>query len=261
LQENDKLQIKISIVTVCFNSEDTIRDTIESVLSQDYEHIEYIIVDGGSNDDTLKILEKNRQSIDRLIVEDDDGIYDAMNKGIQVATGDFIGILNSDDIFADTTTISSVARLLTKRTEVDGIYGDLIYVKRNDLSVSTRFYSSVGFRKWKLRYGMTLPHPTLYLKKELFEQHGYYKLNYRVAADFEFIARLMVNGVLLIRNPEVMVYMREGGVSSNGLFWRVHQNFEIVRACRENNIYSNILFLSLKLPIKLLSYINYRKIK
>lgn len=246
--------MKISIITVCYNSESTIRDTIESVLAQDYQNIEYIIVDGESSDKTQDIIRGYNDRIDTIISEPDKGIYDAMNKGVKASSGEYVGILNSDDIFSHSHVISDLVRLLSDK-KVDAVYGDLVLVERNDTSKVVRSYSSKNFRKWKIRFGLMLPHPTFYVKRSLFEKFGFYKLNYRVSADFELITRFLCNGITYIRNPDVMVKMRQGGISSNGFWWRVHQNFEIIRACKENGIYTNIFFIALKLPVKLLSYI------
>ena len=248
--------MKVSIITVCFNSVETIRDTIESVLAQEYEKIEYIVVDGVSRDGTLEILQEYESRIDHLIVENDSGIYDAMNKGIRIATGDVVGIINSDDVLAGPDTVTSIVSILNSNPDCDGCYGDLQYVKRDNIRSISRHYSSKGFSQGKIRFGLMLPHPTLYVRREAFNSYGYYKLTYRVAADFELITRFLRSGVSLIRNPEIMVFMREGGISSDGFWWRVHQNFEIVRACRENGIYTNIFFLLFKIPVKLFGYIN-----
>ena len=246
--------MKISIVTVCFNSESTVRDTIESVLDQDYSNIEYIIIDGASTDKTIDIINEYSNNIKTIFSEPDKGIYDAMNKGVQISSGDSVGILNSDDIFSHTRVISDIVKII-KDTNVDAVYGDLVVVGRKKTSSIIRNYSSKYFRKWKIRFGLILPHPTFYVKRSLFDKLGFYKINYRVAADFELITRFLTNGITLVRNPDVMVKMRQGGISSNGFWWRVHQNFEIIRACKENGIYTNIFFIALKLPVKLLSYI------
>ncbi len=246
--------MKISIITVCYNSEKTIRDTIDSVLAQDYENVEYIIVDGGSNDSTISIVREYGERINTFISESDKGIYDAMNKGVKASSGEYVGILNSDDIFSHSHVISDLVRLLSNN-KVDAVYGDLVLVDRNDTSKVVRSYSSKNFKKWKIRFGLMLPHPTFYVRRALFDKFGLYKLNYRVSADFELITRFLTKGITLVRNPDVMVKMRQGGISSNGFWWRVHQNFEIIRACKENGIYTNIFFIALKLPVKLLSYI------
>lgn len=244
--------LKISIITVAYNSEATIRDTIESVISQSYSNIEYIIIDGKSKDKTLEIANEYRDKISVLISEQDKGIYDAMNKGIKLATGDVVGIINSDDIFFDVNSVKRIADAFAQG--VDAVYGDLIYVSREDTAKKSRVYSSKIFSKKTIRFGIMLAHPTFYVKKIFFEENGYYKTNYRVAADFELIARFITKGINAFYIPSYLVKMREGGVSSSELYGRVHQNFEIVRACRENGIYTNIFMVMLKLPLKLFSY-------
>lgn len=246
--------LKISIITVCYNSVETIRDTIESVLSQQYPDIEYIIVDGASKDGTLELISEYEGRISKVISESDKGIYDAMNKGVQAATGDFVGILNSDDVFAGSDVIQNLVAHLQNNPSADAVYADLVFVQRKEMDVVTRRYSSSGFSPWKVRFGFMIPHPTFYARRELFEKYGNYKLGYRVSADFELMARFMSKGVKMVRHSAVMVKMREGGISTTGFWWRIHQNLEIVRACRENGIYTNILLVAMKVPFKLASY-------
>lgn len=245
---------KISIITVCFNSEATIRDTIESVVAQQYGNIEYIVIDGGSSDSTNNIIEEYQDSINYFVSEKDEGIYDAMNKGIRAATGDFVGILNSDDVFAAHDSVGKIASAIQHNDSVDAVYGDLVYVDRWNLDKVVRLYSSKFFRPWKMRFGFMLPHPTFYARSDLFNKLGFYKTNYRVAADFELLSRFLQSGVSTVRIEGTLIKMREGGISSTGLWWRVHQNLEIVRACKENGIYTNILLVSMKVPFKLASY-------
>jgi len=246
---------KISIITVCFNSEATIRDTIESVVAQRYGNIEYLVIDGRSSDSTLDIIEEYQDSIDYFVSEKDEGIYDAMNKGILAATGDFVGILNSDDVFAGPDSVGKIASAIQHNDEVEAIYGDLVYVDRWNLERAVRLYSSKFFRPWKMRFGFMLPHPTFYARRELFDKLGFYKTNYRVAADFELLSRFLRNGVNTARVEGTLIKMREGGISSTGLWWRVHQNLEIVKACKGNGIYTNIVLVSMKVPFKLASYL------
>ena len=241
--------MKVSIITVCFNSDKTIEDTLKSVSNQTYKNIEHIVIDGNSSDKTNSIIEKFSDSVSIHVSEPDKGLYDAMNKGIKLATGDIVGILNSDDIFASD---DSVANLVSGFDDsVDGVYSDLVYVKEQNLSKITRLYSSKIFKKNLIRFGIMLPHPTFYVRKSCYEKFGYYKTDYRVAADFELIARFISKNIKLNRINSVTVKMREGGISSSGLAWRVHQNFEIVKACRANNINTNIFLVMLKLPYKL----------
>lgn len=246
--------MKISIITVCYNSEETIRDTIESVLQQTYTDIEYIIVDGGSRDSTLAIVAEYDDKIAKVISEPDQGIYDAMNKGVVNSTGDYVGILNSDDVFASRDAVQSIADYLIANPSCEALYGDLVYVERDDVDKVVRQYSSKSFSPWKLRFGFMVPHPTFYTRRENFEKFGLYKLGYRVSADFELMARFMLGGLRFERLPKVLVKMRQGGISTTGIWWRVHQNMEIVRACKENGLYTNLLMVAMKVPFKLASY-------
>lgn len=245
---------KVSIITVSYNSVDTIQDTIESVLNQKYPNIEYIIVDGNSNDGTMEVVSKYRDKITKVVSEPDNGIYDAMNKGIVLATGDFVGILNSDDVYSDSSVIEDVVGQLVS-TGADCTYADLMFVSRGDLNKRVRFCSSKNFSISKFRWGWMVPHPTFFVKRSCYEKFGLYKMGYRVSADFELLVRFMLRErISSARLPRCIVKMRDGGISTSGLLWRVHQNFEIVRACRENGVYTNIFFVLLKAPWKLLEY-------
>jgi glycosyltransferase involved in cell wall biosynthesis len=242
--------MKVSIITVCYNSSATIEDTIKSVKSQTYKDVEYIIVDGGSTDNTNQIVNKYSDFVDLHISEKDEGLYDAMNKGIQRAKGDVVGILNSDDIFCSKNSLAELMSGFTSE-HVDGVYSDLVYVRTRDTSKVTRLYSSKIFKQSLIKYGLMLPHPTFYVKRSVYRRYGLYKTDYRVAADFEFIARCVSKGIELNRVANITIKMREGGISSSGLMWRVHQNAEIVRACKENGIYTNLAMVALKLPYKI----------
>lgn len=245
--------MKVSLITVTYNSESTIRDTLQSVFGQKNVDVEYIIIDGKSSDNTLSIIEEYRDQISVFVSEKDKGIYDAMNKGISLATGDIVGILNSDDVFYDDYALSKIVAGFDESTE--GVYADLIYVNQYDLAKLSRVYSSKGFKQGLIRYGFMIPHPTFYVRRDLFEQHGNYRLDFKIAADFELMARFMKAGVTLKRIPHYIVRMREGGASSSSFGGRLKQNMEIVNACRINGIYTNPLMISLKIPFKLLSYL------
>lgn len=244
--------MKVSIITVCFNSEATIEDTIQSVASQDYPDIEYIVIDGGSSDATNAIISKHSNVVDIHISEPDRGLYDAMNKGIHMASGDVVGIINSDDFFVSSKSVSELMAGFESE-DIEAVYSDLVYVDQNDTNKVTRLYSSKIFKKSLIKFGIMLPHPTFYAKREVYKAVGDYKLTYRVAADFEFITRCIVQNITLKRVPVIAVKMREGGISSSGLRWRIHQNMEIVRACRENGIKTNLFLVAMKLPYKLLT--------
>lgn len=246
---------KVSIITVCYNSAETIRDTIESVLSQNYPCIEYIIVDGGSSDMTMEIVDEYASRIAKVVSEPDNGIYDAMNKGIRLAAGEIVGILNSDDVYTDTTVISDVVSHFAL-SKSEAVYADLSIVERGNIDKVVRYCGSKNFTVSRLRWGWMVPHPTLFVTKGSYEKFGLYKLDYRVSADFEMVARLFLNkGVSYSRLPRSIVRMRSGGISTTGFWSRFHQNLEIVRACRENGIYTNIFFVLLKVPFKLIEYI------
>lgn len=242
--------LKVSIITVCYNSEKTIEDTIKSVKMQTYSNIEYIVIDGNSTDKTNEIVNKYKDLVSIHVSEPDKGLYDAMNKGISLATGDVVGILNSDDVFASASSLEELINGFNF-SKIDAVFSDLIYVEENNLTKITRLYSSKVFKKSLIRFGIMLPHPTFYVKRNIYTKYGTYKIDYRVAADFELITRFISNDIKINRVNSITVKMREGGISSSGIGWRIHQNFEIVRACKENGIYTNIFLVMLKLPYKL----------
>lgn len=248
--------MKISIITVCYNSSATIRDTIESVLAQTYADIEYIIVDGASTDATLSIITEYRERIAHIISEPDQGLYDAMNKGILAAKGDIIGILNSDDFYENNDVISDIADCFHKNPQSDLIFGDIVFVNPKQLDTVTRHYRSKHFRAWKLRFGWMPPHPATFIRKQAYQAVGLYALNYKISADYEmFVRMLMVNHLQFTQLDQVLVRMRAGGVSSAGIRSNIRLNAEIVKACRSNGIYTNILLVLTKIPFKLLELI------
>lgn len=205
--------MKISLITVCYNSEKTIKDTIESVLKQTYKKYEYIIIDGNSKDKTLDIIktyEKKFNNNLKYISESDKGLYDAMNKGIKSATGDIIGILNSDDILYDENVFQ---KIIDNFEDNDGIYSNLILMNE-DFTKITRNFKSKEVSKKK---GWHPPHPTLYLKKEIYDKYGNYNINYKIAADLDFMYRVINNNVKLKYIDTCFVKMRTGGASTNGL--------------------------------------------
>ncbi|MCF8096136.1 MAG: glycosyltransferase [Desulfobacteraceae bacterium] len=246
---------KVSIITVCYNSANTMRDTIESVLAQDYPHIEYIIVDGGSQDSTIEIVKEYRKQIAAIISEPDNGAYEAMNKGIKEATGDVVGVLNSDDFYVD----NIVVRRLIERMEsagTDCVFADVVYVAPENTGKVVRYYDSSRFHPGRLRYGWMPAHPSLMVKREFFTSYGGYVLDYKIAADFEMIVRLFhVAGATYAYLPRPVIKMRMGGVSTNGMQARWKLNNEIVKACRANGIQTNLPLVLLKTPLKLLELV------
>lgn len=243
--------MKVSIITVCYNSQSTIADTIRSVQAQNYLDIEYIIVDGNSKDSTNDIVKSFGDVVSLHISEKDNGLYDAMNKGIKHATGDVVGILNSDDIYESETVISDVVAQFS--AELDLVFGDLVFVKQDNLSKITRFYSLPHFKPWKLRFGWMPPHPATFIRRECYTKYGLYKEGYKISADYElFVRYLLVQNLSFKHFSKTLIRMRDGGVSTAGLKSSLTLNSEIVKGCRENGIYTNIFFLLLKIPFKLI---------
>lgn len=247
---------KISIITVCYNSESTIRDTIESVISQSYPNIEYIVIDGGSQDSTLNIINEYENKIYKLISEADHGIYDAMNKGISVSTGDIVGILNSDDYFYSDSSVADIATAFELNKKVDLVYGDVVFVNPVNTNKIVRLYSSKNFKPYKLRFGWMPPHPASFITRSSYEKIGIYSLKYKISSDYEFFVRmLLVHKLTYVRINKIIVNMRAGGVSTSGLKNSWLLNSEIVKACKSNGVYTNIFFVLLKLPFKILELI------
>lgn len=247
--------MKLSLITVTYNSVKTLAYTIESVLSQSYSNVEYIIVDGASTDQTVDIIKKYEPRFNgtmKWVSEPDKGLYDAMNKGIRMATGDVVGILNSDDFFTTNDILLQVVNAFEANKEIDAVYGDVHFVNPDNLEKCVRYYSSKVFRRSLMKIGLMPAHPSFYLKKERFEQFGYYKTDYKIAADFEFLLRVIYKGRILTKYMSIdMVAMRTGGASTSGFESRKRIMKEHLRAFRENGIYNNVFFLSLRYPYKI----------
>lgn len=216
--------MKVSIITVVYNAENTIRDCIESVLKQSYKNIEYIIIDGKSTDKTPAIIEEYGMKIAVFLSEKDNGIYDAMNKGIAQATGDVIGILNADDFYSSLSVISKIVEKLNV-TQADGIYGDLIYVDNQNTKQIKRYWKSGRFSKTQFLYGWMPPHPTFFLKRASYKQFGVYRTDLGSAADYELMLRMMYKfNIKMAYLPEIITTMRTGGVSNKTVGNRVKAN-------------------------------------
>ena len=247
---------KISLITVTFNSDKTLRDTINSVLKQTYTNIEYIVVDGLSKDNTMDIVREYEPQFEgrmKWISEKDKGLYDAMNKGVRMATGDVVGILNSDDFFTANDVLEKVAAGFDEQT--DAVYGDLHYVHPDDLQHSVRYYSSKIFKRNLMRMGFIPAHPTFYCRRECFDKFGYYKTDYKIAADFDLLLRFIyVTRIRIKYLPMDMVTMRTGGASTNGLKSRMGGMNEHLRSLRENGVKSNRFILSLRYFYKITEY-------
>lgn len=229
--------MKISIITVCYNSESTIRDTLQSVINQDYADIEYIIIDGLSQDNTLKIIHEYREKITHFVSESDKGIYDAMNKGLLLATGDIIGILNSDDLFYDKEIISSIINIFQENPNIDAVYGNLIYFETENPLKSVRYWKCLPFYEDFFDDGYIIPHPTLFLRKRVYDKVGNYYPYFKLSSDYEFMIRAFkVNEFTPFYLDKVLVKMRMGGESTKSWKNIVKGNVEIYKAWAMNNL-------------------------
>ena len=227
--------MKISVITVCYNSEATIRETVESVLTQTHRDVEYIVVDGGSKDGTLEILSRYVERIQHLTSEPDSGVYDAMNKGLALATGDVVGFLNSDDVYVHSGILSRVAAVMMNPA-IDGCYADLIYVKKNDEGRVVRHWVSRPYAPGLFRRGWMPPHPTFFVRRACYDAFGGFDPQLLISADFELAMRFLhVHGIRTRYVPEDWVRMRTGGLSSS---WRrvLRTNIETYRVCRRHGL-------------------------
>lgn len=230
--------MKISIITITYNSEKTLRDTIESVLSQSYQDIEYIIVDGKSKDGTCDIIRSYGERIATFVSEKDNGLYDALNKGIRLATGDVVGFLHSDDMYASNETVKLLAEAFTK-FNIDSVYGDLVYVDQSDTNKIIRFWRSRKFSRSRALTGWMPPHPTFYVKREIYEKYGGFNTTFRIAADYESILRFLVRfRVSTFYIPLVLIRMRVGGESNKSIKNVIRKSLEDIRAMHTNGLIS-----------------------
>jgi glycosyltransferase involved in cell wall biosynthesis len=244
--------VKVSIITVTYNSEKYLADCIQSVRKQTYGNIEHIIVDGKSTDGTLKIIQKNSKYIANWISETDRGMYDAINKGIKMATGDIIGILNSDDMLATADVIMDIVACFDE-TGIDSIYGDLVYVDPVNPQKVLRYWKGLSYKRSRFNYGWMPAHPTFYIRRQLIEQFGDYENHYYTAADYEFMSRYLYRfNVSAFHLPKMIVKMRMGGVSNGNLFRRLRANRRDYLAMKRNNIpfafFVSILKPLIKIP-------------
>ena len=235
--------MKISLITATYNSAETLRDTLQSVLNQTFKDIDYIIVDGNSKDNTMDIVKEFESLFEgrlRWVSEPDKGIYDAMNKGVKMAQGDVVGILNSDDFFAANDILEKVNAAFTENPAIDGVYADVRYVEWNDTSKTVRMFSGKDFKREKLCWGKMPPHPSFYVKRECYDNFGLYSLNYPICADYDmFVKMIWIGNINTLYINDVFVNMRSGGTSSNGI--KVHRKImrERMRCVREHNMPSN----------------------
>jgi glycosyltransferase involved in cell wall biosynthesis len=239
--------LKISLITVAYNAQNTIEQCLNSVLRQKFNNVQYIVIDGGSTDGTVQIIDKYRNRIDFFISEPDNGVYDAMNKGIAMATGDIIGTLNADDYYADDDVLHDIAMAFAKQKN-SILYGDLDYVDKSGKTV--RKWRSGRYKSGKFNWGWMPPHPTFYCRRNLFEELGPYKLDYGSAADYELMLRFMhFNKANVYYLNKVMVKMITGGISNKNFSNRVKAMCFDLKAMRNNNIWLPVITMLCK-PIR-----------
>ncbi len=218
--------MKVSIITVCYNSAETIENTLISVVSQSYPNIEYILIDGQSTDGTLAIIERYKSKLARVISEPDKGIYDAINKGIQLASGELVGVLNSDDFYINNSVIDEVVKILQQQN-ADCVYGDLQYVDRQNTNLVKRNWVSGKYEQGLFYKGWMPPHPTFFIKNDCYKKYGLFNLQLKSAADYELMLRMLhVHQIKAAYLPQVLVKMRVGGKSNISLKNRIKANRE-----------------------------------
>lgn len=249
------MSLKVSIITVSYNSSSTIEDTIKSVVSQTYPKIEYIIVDGASTDQTLEICDRYKDKIAKIVSEKDKGIYDAMNKGLQLATGDIIGILNSDDVYNDEKVIEDVVATLTKNN-AQALYANLVYVDRDDLKKVKRYWKSGKFKRSGFKWGWMPPHPTVFIAKKHYDEFGGFNLQLKSSADYELMLRFFYkHNITPAYLNRVITRMRMGGESNVTVKNRIKGNKEDRMAWKINGLKANWFTLTIKPLRKLPQFI------
>jgi glycosyltransferase involved in cell wall biosynthesis len=247
--------MKVSIITATFNSEFSILDCINSVYNQTYEDVDHIIIDGKSTDETVNLILNNKNRVKLLISEIDNGIYDAMNKGIAEANGDIIGILNSDDVFFNNDVLNNIVLFFKKNLEIDAVYGNLVYVKRNNLNKIVRYWKSFDYYPKFFENGNVPPHPTLFVRKRVYLEHGKFNTLFRLSADYEFMLRILkVKSVNSKHINFTMVKMRLGGATSKNISNIIKQNIEIFDAWKLNKVLMPYNFYFVKLLKRIRQY-------
>jgi glycosyltransferase len=248
--------MKISIITVVYNNEATIRQALESVLNQSYSNIEYVIIDGKSKDNTVSIIEEYKNKLGYFISEPDKGLYDAMNKGIQAATGDVIGILNSDDLYQDSNVLSDVINQFNSDIDLDIVYGNLVYVKKEEVDLVVRNWKSKDYYAKFFDDGNVPPHPSLFLKKEVYQKAGLFDLEYKLAADYEFMFRVFKKFNFKSKYiNRLIVKMRLGGETNKSIQNIINQNKEILKAWKQNGLNPPLLLMPLRITKRLIQFI------
>ena len=247
--------MKISIITVVFNGESTLEDSINSVISQNYKDLEYIIIDGNSTDNTINIINSYKDHISYFISETDGGIYDAMNKGIALASGDVVGILNSDDLYQSPNVLNLVMEQFKNDNSIDIVYGDLVYVKSYNVNHVVRYWKSKPFNKYFFEMGNVPPHPSLFLKRKIYDEAGMFNLKYRLAADYEYMLRIFKNYKYNSKYiNETIVRMRLGGATNKNISNILKQNREIYNAWSNNNLSLPFFLMPLRIIKRVLQF-------
>lgn len=247
--------MKVSIITVVWNNNKTIKHAIDSVLSQSYKNIEYIVVDGASTDGTLEKVLSYGNRISKCISEKDNGIYDGLNKGINLATGDIVAFLHSDDIYADNRVVEKIVKEFDLDNKLDGMYGDLVYTSKEDTNKILRYWKSKKYNSTMLKDGWMPAHPTLFLKKDVYERYGKFDLTFKISADYDFMLRILKSGIRVKYIPKVLYKMRVGGESNKSLRNIVQKSKEDINAIKKNEI-GGFLTLVKKNLSKIIQFIN-----
>jgi len=242
----------VSIVTVCRNAASTIGATLASVRAQSHTAIQHIVVDGASNDGTQHIVSDNLRSGGILLSEPDSGIYNAMNKGLALATGDIVAFLNADDAYADADVIARVCTLFSEGG-INAVFGDVAFFRDANFTQLVRRYDSGQFHPGRIRWGWMPAHPGMFVSRDVYTALDGFAEDYRIAGDFDFVVRAFRDGLIQYRHlPEIFVNMQMGGASTRDFSAKMRINKEVVRACRRNGVYSNLLMVMSKYPLKLL---------
>ncbi|MBF4507164.1 glycosyltransferase [Flavobacterium sp. JLP] len=248
--------MKISIITVVYNNEKTIKDALESVLGQTYKNIEYVIIDGNSKDNTVSIIREYESRLGYFVSEKDNGLYDAMNKGIRSATGDVIGILNSDDLYQDFEVITDVMEQFNNDSDLDVLYGNLVYVKSNDTDAIVRNWKCKPYYDRFFENGNVPPHPALFVKRSVYDKVGLFNLDYKLAADYELMLRMLKKYNFKIKYIDrLIVKMRLGGATNQSFTNIINQNKEIVRAWKNNSLKAPLYLMPVRIFKRLIQFI------
>jgi len=249
--------MKISIITVSYNAEKTLGRTLDSVARQTYQNVEHILIDGGSTDASMSVAAKSGSHLIKSLSERDEGVYDAMNKGLALATGDVVAFLNADDFYSSDEVLSQVVGLMVTK-QLDVLSGNVAYFRLGSEDKTIRVYDSGRFEVEKLAIGLMPAHPATFIRRDILLKAGGFKINYKIAGDFELIARILTRQKIKMDHlSRILVKMQLGGISTSGWGARLLINREILRACAENGIRSNLLKIWLRYPRKLLEFVRH----